>query len=96
MPRSIRNGSCLGARPLPPTCRHSGLLYADQMQRRVLNLAVMVGLPVLIGHFIFDWIDDDISAAVRHFPIRAVLIVAVSFLWAVFREYRERKKRTVR
>ncbi|KQS48476.1 hypothetical protein ASG20_15440 [Sphingomonas sp. Leaf198] len=66
------------------------------MQRRVLNLIVIVGLPVLIGQFAFDWINSGLNSAASHLPTRAILILAVLLVWSVFREYRERKKRAVR
>ncbi len=66
------------------------------MQRRVLNLILMVALPVLAGQFAFDWINSDLNSAVSHLPTRAILILAVLLVWTVFWEYRERKKRTVR
>jgi hypothetical protein len=79
-----------------PTCRHSGLLYDEQMERRVLYLILMVGLPVLVGQFAFDWINSDLNSAVSHLPTRAILILAVLLVWIAFREYRDRKTRTVR
>lgn len=66
------------------------------MQRRVLYLILMVGLPVLVGQFAFDWINSDLNPAVSHLPTRAILILAVLLVWTAFREYRDRKKRTVR
>lgn len=66
------------------------------MRRRILKLIVMVGLPVLIGQFAFDWIESDLQSAISHLPTRALLILAVVLVWAAFREYRERRKRTVR
>lgn len=67
-----------------------------QMQRRILKLIVMVGLPVLIGQFAFDWIESDLQSAISHLPTRTLLILAVVLVWAAFREYRECRKRTVR
>ena len=84
------------ASPLTPICKHSGLIYDEQMQRRILNLIVMVGVPILIGQFAFDWINSGQNFAVSHLPTRAILILAVLLVWSVFREYRERKKRAVR
>ena len=66
------------------------------MQRRVLYLILMVGLPVLVGQFAFDWINSDLNSAVSYLPTRAILILAVLLVWTAFREYRDRKKRTVR
>ncbi len=66
------------------------------MQRRILKLIVMVGLPVLIGQFAFDWIDSDLQSSISALPTRAILILAVLLLWTAFQEYRERRKRTVR
>ena len=66
------------------------------MQRRVLYLILMVGLPVLVGQFAFDWINSDLNSAVSHLPTRAILILAVLLVWTAFREYRDRKTRTVR
>ncbi len=66
------------------------------MQRRILKLIVMVGLPVLIGQFAFDWIESDLQSAISHLPTRTLLILAVVLVWAAFREYRECRKRTVR
>jgi len=65
------------------------------MQRRVLNLILKVGLPVLGGQFAFDWISSDLNSAVSYLPTRAILILAVLLVWTAFREYRERKKQTV-
>jgi undecaprenyl pyrophosphate phosphatase UppP len=79
-----------------PACRHSGLVYVEQMQRRFLNLILIVGLPVLVGQFAFDWIDSDLNSAVSHLSTRALLVLAVLLVWTAFREYRERKKQTVR
>ncbi len=83
-------------RACSPTCGHSGLIYDEEMQRRVLYLILMVGLPVLVGQFAFDWINSDLNSAVSHLPTRAILILAVLLVWTAFREYRARKKRTVR
>ena len=66
------------------------------MQRRVLYLILMVGLPALVGQFAFDWINSDLTSAVSHLPTRAILILAVLLVWTAYREYRDRKKRTVR
>jgi len=66
------------------------------MARRILKLIVIVGLPVLVGQFAFDWIDSDLRSAISHVPTRAILILAVLLVWVAFREYRERRKRTVR
>lgn len=66
------------------------------MQRRVTNLFVMTGLPVLIGLFIFDCINRGLQSAVGHLPVKAIVIFAVLLVWAAFREHRERKKRTSR
>jgi hypothetical protein len=66
------------------------------MQRRVKNLIVMVGLPVLIGQFVFDGIESNFESAVAHLPMRAIVIFAVLLVWAAFREQREAKKRTFR
>ncbi|KQN08183.1 hypothetical protein QP178_05115 [Sphingomonas aurantiaca] len=66
------------------------------MARRILKLIVIVGLPVLVGQFAFDWIDSDSRSAISHVPTRAILILAVLLVWAAFREYRERRKRTIR
>jgi len=66
------------------------------MQRRVLHLILMVGLPVLVGQFAFDCINSDLNSAVSHLPTRAILILAVLLVWTAFWEYRDRKKRTVR
>lgn len=66
------------------------------MQRRILKLIVMVGLPVLIGQFAFDWIESDLQSSISALPTRAILILAVLLLWTAFQEYRERRKRTVR
>lgn len=66
------------------------------MRRRMLKLIVIVGLPVLVGQFAFDWIDSDLRSAISHVPTRAILILAVLLVWAAFREYRERRKRTIR
>lgn len=63
------------------------------MQRRVANLIVMVGLPVLIGQFVFDWIDSNLQSAVSHLPIRTILVFSMLLLWAASREHRERKKK---
>ena len=82
-------------RPLSPSCGHSGLIYDDRMQRRI-TLIIMVGLPVLIGQFVFDWIDSDLRSAVGHLPLRAILILLVLLIWAAFREHHERKKRNFR
>ncbi len=71
-------------------------MYDEQMQRRILKLIVMVGLPVLIGQSTFDWIDSDLQSAISHIPTRAILILAVLLVWAAFREYREHRERTVR
>jgi membrane protein DedA with SNARE-associated domain len=66
------------------------------MQRRLLRIIVMVGLPVLIGQFAFDWIESDLQSAISHFPTRAILILAVLLVWAAIWEYRERRKRAAR
>lgn len=65
------------------------------MQRRLTNLIAMIGLPVLIGQFLFDWISNDLSSAASHLPVRAFLIFAVLLAWAVLRERHERKKRAL-
>ena len=66
------------------------------MPRRMLKLIVIVGLPVLVGQFAFDWINSDLNSAVSHLLTRAILILAVLLVWIAFREYRDRKTRTVR
>ncbi len=65
------------------------------MQRRLANLIVRVGIPVLVGQFLFDWVSHDMRSALGHVPIRASLIFAVLLIWATYRDYRERNKRTV-
>jgi hypothetical protein len=71
-------------------------MYHRPMQRRIIDLSVKVGLPVLTGQFVFDWLSSDLRSAITHLPTRAILIFAVLLLWAAFREHRERKKRTCR
>ena len=66
------------------------------MPRRILKLIVIVGLPVLVGQFTFDWIDSNLRSAISHVPTRAILILAVLLVWAAFRKYREGRKRTIR
>ncbi|WOK37242.1 hypothetical protein [Sphingomonas sp. C3-2] len=64
------------------------------MQRRITNLTLKIGLPVLTGQFLFDWLSSDLWSATDHLPERAILIFAVLLLWAVFRERRDRKNQT--
>jgi|GEM_PF-3422938 len=66
------------------------------MQRRITKLIVMVGLPVLLGQFVFDWFSKDLQSALGHLPTRAIVIFAVLLMWAALREHRERQKRTFR
>lgn len=64
------------------------------MQRRVTNLIIMVGLPALIGQFIFDWFDKDLRYALGYLPMGVIVISSTLLMWAAFRQRRERKKRT--
>jgi hypothetical protein len=66
------------------------------MQRRLTNMTVKVGLPVLVGQFLFDWISSHLRSALSHLPIRVIVVFAVLLLWAAFTEHRARKKRTFR
>lgn len=66
------------------------------MQRRLAKLISKIGLPVLIGQFLFDWLHGDLRSALAHLPVRAALLFAVLLAWAMFREHRERKKRAFR
>jgi hypothetical protein len=66
------------------------------MQHRLASLTIKVGLPVLIGQFLSDWISNGLLSAAGHLPLRAILIFAVLLMWAAFREYRERKNQTFR
>jgi hypothetical protein len=63
------------------------------MQHRLKSLTIKVGLPVLVGQFLFDWISGSLPAAASHLPVRAFYIFAVLLLWTAFREQRERKNR---
>ncbi len=65
------------------------------MQRRLTNLVAMIGLPVLIGQFLFDWISNDLPSAASHLLVRAFLIFAVLLAWSILRERHERKKQTL-
>ena len=66
------------------------------MQRRLTSLIATIGLPVLIGQFLFDWLYGDLRSALAHFPVRAALLFAVLLAWAMFREHCERKKQAFR
>lgn len=66
------------------------------MPRRLSSLTIKIGLPVLIGQFLFDWVSNGFLAAAGHLPVRAILIFAVLLLWALFREHRERKNQNFR
>ena len=65
------------------------------MQQRLTSLIAIIGLPVLIGQFLFDWNSDDLASAVSHLPVRAVLIFAVLLAWTALRERHGRRKRTL-
>ncbi|WP_283514331.1 hypothetical protein [Sphingomonas sp. 2R-10] len=54
----------------------------------------MIGLPVLIGQFLFHWASNDLPSAASHLPVRALLVFAVLLAWAILRERHERKKQT--
>jgi hypothetical protein len=66
------------------------------MQHPLRSLTIKVGLPVLVGQFLYDLITSGLPSAAGHFPRRAASIFAVLLLWAAFRGYRERKNRTFR
>ena len=66
------------------------------MQRRLVSLTLKLGLPVLIGQFLFDWVGNDLRSAASHLPVRAALLFAVLLVWAAFREHRARNKQTFR
>jgi hypothetical protein len=67
-----------------------------QMKRRLISLLIKIGLPVLVGQFIFQWVNSDLLAAARSLPIRALTMLVLLMAWAAFQEHRERKKRTFR
>ena len=71
-------------------------MYDERVLRRLITLAIKVGLPVLAGQFLCDWISDNLLSAAGHLPVRAVLMVAVLLSWAAFQEYRGRKNQPFR
>ncbi|MBB3693172.1 hypothetical protein [Sphingomonas sp. BK580] len=66
------------------------------MQRRLRHLAFKIGLPVLAGQYLSDWIDSGFSFALDHFPVRAILLLSLLLLCAAYQEHRARKKQTFR
>jgi hypothetical protein len=55
-----------------------------------------IGMPVLIGQFLFDWLHGDLRSALAHLLIRGALLFALLLAWTALREHRERKKPTFR
>jgi len=66
------------------------------MRHRLTSLVIKVGLPVLVGQFLFDLASSGLAAAVAHLPLRAALILAVLLLWGAARESYKRHKRSIR
>ncbi|PZN92133.1 MAG: hypothetical protein DCF31_17510, partial [Alphaproteobacteria bacterium] len=71
-------------------------IYSEEMQRRLAMPIVTVGLPTLAGQFVFGWATSDLRSALGQLPMRAAVVLAILLLWAMFREHRERRKRTFR
>jgi len=66
------------------------------MQRRLIALILKIGLPVLAGQFLFDWLSNNLAAAVGHLPVRAAFLIAILFGWAAFREHQARNNQPFR
>ena len=64
------------------------------MDRMLRHFPIKVLLPVLVGQFLFHWIDEGGAEALRNLPFRACLLFAIGLIWAAYRTRAEWKKRS--
>jgi hypothetical protein len=65
------------------------------MRVRFWHLPMKAMLPVLAGQFLSDWLwNKSLTEAVHHFPMRAIITLAVILIWSAFRGWRSARKRT--
>ncbi|MBB3692009.1 hypothetical protein [Sphingomonas sp. BK580] len=79
-----------------PRCGRATSLYGKLMRRRLKHLAFRIGLPVLAGQYLFDWMNSGFTFALDHFPVRAILLLSLLLLRAAYQEHRARKKQSFR
>jgi len=58
---------------------------------------VKIALPALAGGFLADWLwFKDLQEATRHFPMRAITMLALVLMASVFQHWRSKRKRKFR
>jgi len=67
------------------------------MRERSWRLPVRIGLPVLAGEFVADWLwSKSLPDAAHRLPMRVVVMLAVILIWTAFRHWRSERTQTLR
>jgi hypothetical protein len=64
--------------------------------RPLLEYPIKIGLPLLGGQFIADWLFKGLAYSASNLPERAAADLAVILTWAAVVTHRQRKKQTFR